>query len=66
MNLERLTPMQASRYSLMRILNIEGEAGVIIVNRKGQFALVHTTEFMASGYAGKRGKVIKAGFNRIR
>ena len=65
MNLKFLTPLQAARYSLKRILNIKGQAGVIIVNRKGKFALVHTTKFMASGYAGERGKLIRERFNRI-
>jgi isoaspartyl peptidase/L-asparaginase-like protein (Ntn-hydrolase superfamily) len=65
MNLENMTPLQAARYSLKRILKIQGQAGVIIINRKGKFALAHTTEFMPSGYAGGEGKIIRGGFNRI-
>jgi beta-aspartyl-peptidase (threonine type) len=66
MNLKDLTPLKAARYSLMRILDIKGEAGVIVVDRRGRCALAHTTEFMAAGYAGKKGTVIREGFRRIR
>jgi hypothetical protein len=42
-----------------------GEAGVILTNKKGQFTILHTTEFMASGYADKRGIIVKEGFKKL-
>ena len=42
-----------------------GEAGIILINNKGLFEIVHTTDYMASGYAGKKGIVVKEGFKKI-
>jgi len=66
MNLKDLTPLQAARYSLKRILQMIGDAGVIILDRKGRFVLVHTPQLMASGYAVKQGTVIGESVRRIR
>lgn len=62
---EGMSPHMASMRSLKRILKIEGEAGLIVLDRKGKFAIAHTTERMASGYADKKGVVVKEGFKRI-
>ncbi len=65
MNLKTMPPHEASVLSLKRLLKIGGEAGIILINNKGQFTITHTTEYMASGYANKRGIVVKEGFEKI-
>jgi beta-aspartyl-peptidase (threonine type) len=66
MNLGSLTPLQSAHYSLKRIIQIKGEAGVIVLDRRGRFTIAHTTEYMASGYKRERGKtIIKESFKRI-
>ena len=65
MNLKNMTPYKAAMLSLRRLSKIGGEAGVIVINKKGQFAIIHTTKYMASGYAHKKSIVVKEGFKRI-
>ena len=65
MNLKTMPPHKASALSLKRLSKIGGEAGIISINNKGQFTITHTTKYMASGYANKRGILIKEGFKRI-
>src|SRR4030043_69560 len=65
MNLKTMPPHKASALSLKRLSKIGGEAGIILINNKGRFTITHTTEYMPSGYANKRGIVIKEGFKRI-
>ena len=65
MNMKRLTPQKASVLSLQRILSLGGQAGVIVLNRLGRFAIMHTTEYMASGYATNKGIVVQQGFKRV-
>lgn len=65
MNLKSMSPYKAAVSSLKRLVKIEGEAGVILINNKGQFAILHTTQYMASGYANKKGIVVKKEFKRI-
>jgi beta-aspartyl-peptidase (threonine type) len=52
-------PEAAGRRALIRMRRrIGGEAGAIILSAKGDFALVHTTDYMPGGYrAGRRRKV---------
>ncbi|MEW6586870.1 MAG: isoaspartyl peptidase/L-asparaginase family protein [Nitrospirota bacterium] len=66
MNLVLLPPRKAALKSLRRIQSLGGEAGVIAVNARGQFSISHTTHYMPSGYATKKGIVVQDGFNRIR
>jgi len=42
-----------------------GQAGVIVLNRQGRFAITHTTDFMASGYATGKGITVQQGFKQI-
>jgi len=63
--MKRLTPQKASVLSLQRILSLGGQAGVIVLNRLGRFAIMHTTEYMASGYATNKGIVVQQGFKRV-
>jgi beta-aspartyl-peptidase (threonine type) len=65
MNMKDMTPYRASVLSLKRLLTLRGAAGTILLNRKGQFAITHTTEYMASGYAHKKGIMVKEGFKRL-
>ncbi len=66
MNLKGCSPSVAARSSLKRLMGIEGSAGVIVINRRGQFSIVHTTEFMAAGYCDGRGMIAKEGFRRVK
>ena len=62
MNLKEMTPRRAARQSLKRLLNIEGRAGVIVINKKGHFAILHSTSYLAAGYVSKKCLVIKERF----
>lgn len=50
MNLKGMSPNEAAALSLQRLIKIDGRAGVILIDRNGQFAIRHTTQYMASGY----------------
>ena len=50
-------PAIAARLSLKALLRIGGHAGLIALDRKGGFTIMHTTEHMASGFA--KGKLIQ-------
>ena len=65
MNLKNMTPYKAAMLSLRRLSKIGGEAGVIVINKKGQFTIIHTTKYMVSGYAHKKGIVVKEGFKKV-
>jgi beta-aspartyl-peptidase (threonine type) len=68
MNLKSMSPDRAAVLSLERLIKIEGRAGVILINNKGEFTITHTTEYMASGYINKKGIkgiVVKEGFKRM-
>jgi beta-aspartyl-peptidase (threonine type) len=45
------TPASAARAALKALLRIHGEAGLIALDRQGRLAIMHTTDYMASGYA---------------
>ncbi|MBI5643673.1 MAG: isoaspartyl peptidase/L-asparaginase [Deltaproteobacteria bacterium] len=60
------TPLRAAREALKKILEIGGDAGLLALNRQGKFAIIHTTEKMPGGYAGKDGIIVKEGFTRVR
>lgn len=65
MNLKAKTPAAASRHSLKRLLKIGGDAGVIVLDKGGRFAIMHTTPHMTSGLAAKDGIVVKDGFSIV-
>jgi len=65
MNLKEMTPLRAARQSLKRLLNIEGRAGVIVINKKGLFAILHSTTYLAAGHVSKKGLVIKERFGML-
>jgi beta-aspartyl-peptidase (threonine type) len=65
MNLKKMSPHVAARLSLKRLFKMGGNAGVIVINRKGQFTILHSTRYMASGYVNKKGIVVNDGFEKI-
>jgi L-asparaginase / beta-aspartyl-peptidase len=65
MNMKDMSPAKAASFSLKRLLKMGGGAGLILINKKGLFKIVHTTDYMASGYAGKKDIVVKDGFTKI-
>jgi beta-aspartyl-peptidase (threonine type) len=65
MNLQGMLPLAAALVSLKRILKIGGNSGLIVINKKGQFTIVHTTKYLPAGYVDKKGIVVKEEFKRI-
>jgi beta-aspartyl-peptidase (threonine type) len=65
MNMKSLSPQKASVSSLQRILALGGQAGVLVLNRHGRFAITHTTDFLVSGYTIGKGIVVQQGFKQI-
>lgn len=66
MNMKEMAAARAVRASLRRLLRLGGEGGVIAVDRKGDPVIMHTTRYMAAGYADKKGLAgIGEGFRRI-
>ena len=62
MNLGIMPPLAASRRSLKRLVRTGGAAGVIVLDKRGHFSILHSTRFMAAGYAHKKGITVKDGF----
>jgi len=62
MNLGSMPALAASRLSLKRLVRTGGAAGVIVLDKRGRFSIVHSTRFMAAGYADKKGITVKEGF----
>ncbi len=65
MNIKNMTPLKSALSSLSRLSKIGGKGGLIVINKKGQFALVHSTRYMASGYANENEVVVKVAFNKV-
>lgn len=66
MNMRNMPTARAVRLSLKRLQALGGEGGVIAVDRRGEPLIMHTTRFMAAGYANKRGlPEVREGFRRI-
>jgi beta-aspartyl-peptidase (threonine type) len=66
MYMKTLSPSQAARRSLRALLDLGGAAGLIALDRQGRFTLMHTTDYLAGGYARKNEVVVAEGFNRVR
>lgn len=60
------TPASASRIALKGLLAIGGQAGLIALDRKGRFTIMHTTDFMGAGYAKGKRIQVQEGFKRVR
>jgi isoaspartyl peptidase/L-asparaginase-like protein (Ntn-hydrolase superfamily) len=59
------TPAAAASKSLKALLRINGQAGLIAVDRKGRFTIVHTSEYMGSGYAKGKRIQVQERFRRV-
>jgi beta-aspartyl-peptidase (threonine type) len=56
------TPAAAARAALKALLRMNGQAGLIALDQKGRYTILHTTDYMASGHAkGKRIEVRERG-----
>jgi beta-aspartyl-peptidase (threonine type) len=66
MLMEDMTPARAGSSSLKSLLRIGGQAGLIVLNAQGRFAIMHTTDYMASGYAKGKRIQVQEGFTRIK
>ncbi len=62
-----MPPQRATEKALKRLqVRIHGEAGAIVLNGRGEFALLHTTPYMCAGFRGEsRQTVVAARFRRI-
>ncbi len=58
------TPASAARLTLKALLRIGGQAGLIVLDRKGRFTIMHTTDHMACGYAKGKRIQVQAGMRR--
>jgi beta-aspartyl-peptidase (threonine type) len=63
MNLHEMSPRKAAIVSLKRLIRLGGQAGVICLNGKGKFVIMHTTGYMASGYAAHGHITVKERFD---
>jgi beta-aspartyl-peptidase (threonine type) len=66
MLMENMTPARAASKALKSILRLGGQAGLIALNAHGRFTIVHTTEFMASGYAKGKRILVQERFRKVR
>jgi len=59
------TPVKAANYALKALVSrVQGEAGCLVLDRTGRFAIRHTTPWMSAGYWNGRGKpVVKNRFS---
>jgi L-asparaginase / beta-aspartyl-peptidase len=65
MLMQERTPATAAAKSLKALLTIGGQAGLIALDRKGRFTIMHTTNNMASGYAKWKRIQVQEGFRRV-
>jgi len=61
MNMKNLSPKRHLYYHSKEFLSLGGQAGVIVLNKHGRFAIMHTTNYMVSGYANNKGIVVQPG-----
>jgi len=62
-----MPPQRATEKALKRLqVRIHGEAGAIVLNGRGEFALLHTTPYMCAGFRGEsRQTVVAARFRQV-
>jgi beta-aspartyl-peptidase (threonine type) len=66
MLMENMTPARAASTALKSILRLGGQAGLIALDRQGRHALLHTTDYMASGYAKRKLIQVQERFRKVR
>ncbi len=59
------TPAIAARWSLEKVLKLDGQAGLIALDRTGRFTIMHTTDYMGSGYARGKRILVQERFKRL-
>lgn len=59
------TPAAAANKALKALLKINGQAGLIALDRSGRFTIVHTTDYMGSGYAKGQRIQVQERFRRV-
>jgi beta-aspartyl-peptidase (threonine type) len=59
------TPAAAGSKALKSLLSINGQAGLIAVDRKGRFTIMHTSDYMGSGYAKGKRIQVQERFRRV-
>jgi beta-aspartyl-peptidase (threonine type) len=64
MGMKTDTPFRAATVSLKRLTGLGGAAGVILVDRRGRFSLMHTTAYMPAGFATPKTFTIGEGFRK--
>ncbi len=64
--MEDHSPASAAKKGLLGVLRIGGQAGLIAINARGRFSIMHTTDYMAGGYAKGKRIMVQEGFQRIR
>jgi beta-aspartyl-peptidase (threonine type) len=65
MGLREMPPLRAARRSIARLRLIGGRAGVIVINGKGRFVLLHSTPYLAAGHVSRRGITVAERFTRL-
>lgn len=65
MLMEERTPAAAARKALKALVRINGQAGIIALDCKGRFTILHTTDYMAGGYAKGKRIQVQAAFKRV-
>jgi beta-aspartyl-peptidase (threonine type) len=63
--MEGRTPAAAAGKALKAVLRIGGQAGIIALDRSGRFTIMHTTDFMGSGYAKAKRIQVQERFRRV-
>jgi beta-aspartyl-peptidase (threonine type) len=65
MHMETLTPYRAASLSLRRLAGLGGEAGIILIDKRGRFTLMHTTAYMPAGFATRKTVTVREGFRHV-
>ncbi len=63
MQMQNMTPARAAGKALKSLLRIGGQAGLIALDRNARFTIMHTTDYMASGYAKGKRIQVQGGFS---
>jgi L-asparaginase / beta-aspartyl-peptidase len=64
MHMKTLTPYRAASLSLRRLNGLGGEAGIILIDKRGRFTLLHTTAYMPAGFATRNKVTVREGFRK--
>jgi beta-aspartyl-peptidase (threonine type) len=65
MHMKSATPYRAASLSLRRLTGLGGEAGTILIDKRGRFSLMHTTAYMPAGFATRNKVIVREGFRNV-